>query len=102
MKYRVLPRFSADYQKLSPEERFVFKKALARFIAAARDYEGLPEHYVWPKSLRVERLTGSGIMAMTWSFSGPDCRATFEFVTVEKEQIVVWRRVGRHGIYREP
>jgi hypothetical protein len=57
---------------------------------------------VWPKSLRVERLTGSGIMAMTWSFSGPDGRATFEFVTVENEQIVVWRRVGRHSIYREP
>jgi hypothetical protein len=102
MKYRVLPRFRADYQKLSPEERLVFKKALARFIAAARDYEGNPEHYVWPKSLRVERLTGSGIMAMTWSFSGPDGRATFEFVTFENEQIVVWRRVGRHSIYREP
>ena len=24
------------------------------------------EHYVWPTSLRVERLTGRGIMAMTW------------------------------------
>ena len=102
MKYRVLPRFRADYQKLSPEERLVFKKALARFIAAAGDYEGNPERYVWPKSLRVERLTGSGIMAMAWSFSGPDGRATFEFVTVENEQIVVWRRVGRHSIYREP
>lgn len=102
MKYRALPRFSADYQKLSQEERSAFKKALARFIAASREYEANPEHYVWPKALRVERLTGSGIMAMTWSFSGPDGRATFEFVTAEGEQMVVWRRVGRHAIYREP
>lgn len=102
MKYRVLPRFSADYQKLSSQERIAFKKALARFITAAREYESSSEHYVWPKSLRVERLTGSGIMAMTWSFSGPDGRATFEFVTADGEQMVVWRRVGRHSIYREP
>lgn len=102
MKYRVLPRFSADYQKLSEQERLAFKKTLARFIVASREYEANPENYVWPKSLRVERLTGTGIMAMTWSFSGPDGRATFEFVTVENEQIVVWRRVGRHSIYREP
>jgi len=102
VKYRVLPRFSADYQKLSSQERVAFKKALARFITAAREYAGNPEHYVWPKALRVERLTGSGIMAMTWSFSGPDGRATFEFVTADGEQMVVWRRVGRHSIYREP
>jgi hypothetical protein len=102
MKYRALPRFSADYQRLSPQERIAFKKALARFIAACREYEGNPEHYIWPKALRVERLTGSGIMAMTWSFSGPDGRATFEFVTTDGEQMVVWRRVGRHSIYRTP
>lgn len=102
MKYRVLPRFEADYKKLTPAERRVFKVALASFIAAGREYEKKPEGYVWPKSLRVERLQGTSVMAMTWSFSGPDGRATFHIETVDGELWVTWRRVGRHAIYRHP
>lgn len=102
MKYRTLPRFEADYRRLSSPERSKFHEALREFIEASRDYESSPEHFVWPKSLRVERLTNSGVMAMTWSFSGPDGRATFQFETVDGEMFVVWRRVGRHDIYRQP
>lgn len=75
---------------------------LQKFIPAAKAYEQNPEHFVWPKALRIERLTGRGIMAMTWSFSGPDGRATFQFVTDDSVQYVVWRRVGRHSIYSNP
>lgn len=102
MKYRVLPRFKADYAKLTPAERPVFTKALATFISAGREYEKKPEGYVWPKSLRVERLQGTPVMAMTWSFSGPDGRATFQLETVDGELWVTWRRVGRHSIYSQP
>lgn len=102
MKYRVLPRFSSDYQRLSPEERDAFKEALARFIAAAKKYEEAPGGFSWPRSLRIERLTGTRVMAMTWSFSGPDGRATFQLENVEGQLWVTWRRVGRHEIYREP
>lgn len=102
MKYRTLPRFDADYRRLSPAERGKFPDALREFIVAATSYESSPEHFVWPQSLRVEKLTGSGVMAMTWSFSGPDGRATFQFETVDGQMLVVWRRVGRHRIYQQP
>lgn len=102
MKYRRLPRFDADYRRLSLSEREKFRQALAVFIEASKAYEADPVHFVWPKSLRIEKLTGTGVMAMTWSFSGPDGRATFQFETVGKDLFVVWRRVGRHKIYREP
>jgi hypothetical protein len=102
VKYRTLPRFEADYRRLSLAERAKFRDTLREFIAAASAYESSPERFIWPKSLRVERLTGSGVMAMTWSFSGPDGRATFQFETVDGQMFVVWRRVGRHQIYRQP
>ena len=102
MKYRVLPRFKADYTKLTAEERRVFKQPLATFISAGREYEKKRESYVWPKSLRVERLKGTPVMAMTWSFSGPDGRATFQLETLDGELWVTWRRVGRHSIYLKP
>jgi len=39
---------------------------------------------------------------MTWSFSGPDGRATFEFVTIDGQPGIRWRRIGCHDIYRSP
>ncbi len=39
---------------------------------------------------------------MTWSFAGPDGRATFEFVEIEGEMGVRWRRVGNHSILKNP
>ena len=102
MKYRRLPRFDSDYRKLSPSEREKFRQALAIFIEASSAYEANPGHFVWPRSLRIEKLTGTGVMAMTWSFSGPDGRATFQFDTIDGQMFVVWRRVARHTIYRQP
>ena len=102
MKYRRLPRFDSDYRKLSEPEREKFRAALGVFIEASKSYESHPENFVWPQSLRIEKLTGTGVMAMTWSFSGPDGRATFQFETVDGVMFVVWRRVGRHSIYQKP
>jgi hypothetical protein len=42
------------------------------------------------------------IWEMTWSFSGPDGRATFEFVSIDGELAIRWRRIGGHRIFREP
>jgi hypothetical protein len=42
------------------------------------------------------------IWEMTWSFSGPDGRATFEFITVDGELAIRWRRIGDHQIYENP
>ena len=37
--------------------------------------------------------------SMTWSFAGPDGRARFRLAEVAGETVVVWLRVGNHGIY---
>jgi hypothetical protein len=44
----------------------------------------------------------SGIWEMTWSFSGPDGRATFEYFPAGIETAIFWRRIGTHRIFRNP
>ncbi len=39
---------------------------------------------------------------MTWSFSGPDGRAIFEFITIDGELAIRWRRIDDHRIYEAP
>lgn len=57
----------------------------------------------WPASLRVKRVGSAlGIWEITWSFSGPDGRATFEDVEAAAEILIRWRRIGGHEIFREP
>lgn len=103
MKFIRLPQFDADYSRLSAEERKKFKEMLRVMIDSCKEYEKSPQRYVWPASLRFERLTGTrNVCAITWSFSGPDGRATFHFDTVDGEIYLVWRRVGRHAIYKNP
>lgn len=104
MKYVRLPAFLADWQELSPSERAFVKAWLAgTFLPAVAAYEADPAGFVWPRGLRFERLTASGgICAVTWSFSGPDGRATFQFSDLGGEPCLVWRRIGCHDIYRRP
>jgi hypothetical protein len=42
------------------------------------------------------------ILEMTWSFAGPDGRATFQFINVQGEVRILWRRIGGHEIFRNP
>ena len=37
-----------------------------------------------------------------WSMSDPDGRATWEWVDIEGEPGIRWRRFGTHGIYSTP
>jgi hypothetical protein len=39
---------------------------------------------------------------MTWSFAGPDGGATFEFIGIEGELAIRWRRIGGHDIFGRP
>lgn len=102
MKYQRTDSFVADYAHLSDREREMFRAAVRQMNAAyaARDSHRLPH---WPASLRVRHVEGThGIFEMTWSFAGPDGRATFEIITVDEEPAIKWRRIGDHGIFREP
>ena len=57
----------------------------------------------FPKKLRVKPVVGArGIWEMTWSFAGPDGRATFEWVEIDGEPAVRWRRIGGHAILGSP
>ncbi|MDR2567672.1 MAG: hypothetical protein LBC97_16790, partial [Bifidobacteriaceae bacterium] len=72
MKYRKLPQFQRDWRSLPARERALVKAWL-------RD-EFLPAAAAWPKNLRFEGITSApGVYAVTWSFAGPDGRATFHF-----------------------
>lgn len=103
MKYETTPSFDADLRRLKPEHRAAFHAVLRdRFIPACDALSRDPAH-PWPKALRVKAIAGApGILEMTWSFAGPDGRATFELTTVDGELLCRWRRIGDHGVFRNP
>lgn len=80
--------------------------------AACDGYIADPGGSTWPSALRVRDVQGApGVWEMTWSFSGPDGRATFEWVQVDltdgagraiKVPAVRWRRVGDPRIFTGP
>jgi hypothetical protein len=103
VKHRRAPAFVRDLDRLSPEELDLFRQVVReRFIPAAERIAASPAAK-WPRSLRVKRMSGHPrVWEMTWSFAGPDGRATFEWVTVEDEPAIRWRRVGGHEIFGSP
>ena len=104
MKYVRLPTFLADWKRLPEAERALVKRWLAEvFLPAVEAYQADPTAFVWPRSLRFERLSATeGVCAVTWSFAGPDGRATFQLTVVDGETTLIWRRIGHHSIYRQP
>lgn len=102
MKFEIPQSFEADYRKLSAEEAERFREALEVFVPAC-DRRAADPTAKWPASLRVRDVEGApGVWEMTWSFSGPDGRATFEFVQIEGSPGVRWRRIGNHSIFTRP
>jgi hypothetical protein len=102
LKYVVLNSFKADYKRLSRDEQATFKTALTVFAAACDRYAADPS-MAWPASLRVKAVENApGILEMTWSFAGPDARATFEWVQIDGRLGLRWRRIGGHGIFSNP
>lgn len=105
MRYQRTDAFKADYRRLSDQEQEIFKGAARRFNAAADRWVSVREP--WPAGLRVTSVHGApGVFEMTWSFSGPDGRATWEWTEISTADgdlpCVRWRRVGRHDVFRAP
>ncbi|WP_427893913.1 hypothetical protein ACQHIV_12660 [Kribbella sp. GL6] len=102
MKYRTASTFDRDLAGLPGDHRQMFLKILGEHFLpaiAAGSFTGTPP---WPKRLRVHQLAG-GIYSITWSFTGPDGRATFHLErTDDGETILVWRRIGTHDVYDRP
>ena len=108
MRFERTDPFKADYQRLSDEERQKFRDAVRAFNAACDRFIETKDSTSWPTNLRVKPLANApGIFEMTWSFSGPDGRATWQWTTIVDDggrswPAVRWRRLGGHRIFREP
>jgi hypothetical protein len=92
----VLASFWRDWDDLSPDEQSAFLDELRKFIADLQAGKG------FRKGLRVKGVKGArGVYEMTWA---PDGRATFQYGRAVKgdDPHIIWRRIGGHGIFRNP
>lgn len=97
--------FLADFAGLNEREKSLFKSAVRKLNDAYEMHlaSGSPNRLRWPKNLRVKDVEGApGVWEMTWSFSGPDGRATFEYVQADDELAIRWRRIGGHEVFKTP
>jgi len=97
MKYVRTPGFLIDLRRLPEEHRKLFVQAVHETLRPALDAGAHKGAVPWPRVLRVHRIGTN--YSMTWSFAGPDGRALFRLAEVAGETVVVWLRVGNHGIY---
>jgi len=100
--------FKADYRRRSITNRVFFREAAREFNDAYDRFVATNDPSSWPARLRVKSVVNApGVFEMTWSFSGLDGRATWEWTTVADAQgtqhpAVRWRRLGDHKIFRNP
>ena len=101
MKFEITDSFKGDWSRLSEGERRLFREVLPTFDASCDRIAADPAAK-FPASLRVMDVENApGILEMTWNFSGPDGRATFEWVTIDDSRGVRWRRIGGHSIVKK-
>lgn len=110
VRYRRTESFKADYARLTAPERELFRVAVRRFNDACDRFvaDGTP----FPAAVRVKVVRGApGVFEMTWSFAGPDARATWQWGHVDvtddqgrttRHTAVVWRRIGGHHVLSRP
>jgi hypothetical protein len=102
VKFETTESFDSDYRRLSEAEAEMFREALRIFIPACDRYAG-DSSMKWPASLRVKDVEAApGVWEMTWSFSGPEGRATFEWIDIDGVLGLRWRRIGGHSIVKRP
>lgn len=103
MKYERTEQFKRDYRSLSKAGRDEFKQTVLDDFAPAAERFASEPGAGWPPRLRVKGVVGApGVWEMTWSFSDPDGRATFEWIKIDDGSGIRWRRVGSHSIFSNP
>lgn len=103
MKFERTPAFDGDWKRLVEPERATFRAAVQEDFHPACERRRVDPAAPWPKKLRIRDVEGApGIWEMTWSFSGPDGHATFEWVEIDGEPGIRWRRIGGHAIFGDP
>lgn len=102
MKFQLTESFLRDRDRLSPSERELVRAVLPEFVAAC-DRVAADPAVKWPAALRVKDVEGApGVFELTFNFSGPDIRATFEWSQLDGARAVRWRRIGGHAIFKNP
>jgi hypothetical protein len=102
LKFELTASFLADRKRLDKEELEIVRARLPEFVAACDRYAANPSTK-WPQSLRVRDVENApGILEVTFNFTGPDIRATFEWTQIEGELAIRWRRIGGHRVFENP
>jgi hypothetical protein len=103
VKYERTERARNDYAHLDDQTKQLFKDAVV-LMNEAYERRGDRAIPIWPKRLRIKAVEDShGVWEMTWSFTGPDGRATFEYFDAGDGEVGIrWRRIGGHEIFRNP
>ena len=103
MKYERTADFKRDWRQLSRSQQETFRRVVFEQFVPACERRRIDPTLPWPRSLRVKAVVGApGVWELTWSFAGPDGRATFEWVVMGAEPRIRWRRIGGHAIFEEP
>jgi hypothetical protein len=108
VRFERTENFNADYRRLSKANQALFRRAAREFNDAGDVFIHSNDPLSWPARLRVKPVVNApGVFEMTWSFSGPDGRATWEWTTVadsggSPHPAVRWRRLGYDKIFRNP
>lgn len=102
MKFDREARFLAEFNRLPLREQAMFMRTVREINRAYARRAGWPVE--WPAHLRMHPMKGyRGVWEMTWSFAGPDGRATFQFIDLGGgESAIRWRRIGGHASFGEP
>jgi hypothetical protein len=103
VKFRTLPRFERNYHGLPDDHRELARRVITKVFQPAAERAAAGETNPWPAGLRVKKVQGvSGVWEMTWSKDHPDGRATWEWIEIDGEPAVRWRRIGTHRIFTDP
>jgi hypothetical protein len=102
MRYQRAAAFEADFRRLPKREQARFRKVAIEDFSPACDTFRADPSLGFPDRLRVKPVVGApGLFEMTWSFSGPGGRATFEWIDLDGEPAIRWRRIGGHRILQD-
>jgi hypothetical protein len=103
MRFQTTPVFEGDWRRLGEAERATFRAVVRDDFHPACELRRADPSAPWPRRVRVRDVEGAPrIWEMTWSFSGPDGRATFEWIEIDGEPGIRWRRIGGHSIFGDP
>ncbi|MCX5207623.1 hypothetical protein OG897_40240 [Streptomyces sp. NBC_00237] len=94
--YETTSRFTADLDRLTPEQRRRFIQTVATFVADLRAGGR------FRAGLRVKGIRRApGVFELTWDGNG---RATWQYGPAIRPgaQHIIWRRIGTHDILTGP